>query len=257
MATTTAPPRTSTRQHGYARYALDGCRCYPCCFARSEYVQRRTRLIAYGRWKPWTEIGPARVHLQTLMALGYGYRTIALLTGLSVKTVRDVAAGRRHDASRHHPRMQRIRSTTAAAILAVPLDHGHLPDGALVDADLTWSRIRALIAAGYSRAWIARAAGLGPQLRLEPDRVTARNARRIERVYRDVGVRPGPSTRARNEGRRNGWPTPFDLDDEPAPARPAPPAAGRRRPWSVRIAPTTLDEPEDQPRRPRRPTVTT
>ena len=62
MANTAPKTQTCTRLHGYARYKLDACRCYECAWANSVYTERRTRLIAYGRWKPWTRIGLARLY---------------------------------------------------------------------------------------------------------------------------------------------------------------------------------------------------
>ncbi|HEX5200913.1 MAG TPA: hypothetical protein VFW27_13360 [Actinoplanes sp.] len=67
---------TSSRPHGYARYKLDGCRCYVCGWARSTYEQNRQKQIIAGTWKPWVQAGPARAHLVKLKAAGVGERRV-------------------------------------------------------------------------------------------------------------------------------------------------------------------------------------
>lgn len=224
------------RPHGYARYRLDGCRCYTCGWARAEYDDHRNRQIAYGRWQPFTDLELVTEHLAVLNAIGFGDRAVAALAGLSRKTIRDIRAGVRHDPGRGNPQLGKIRTATAAAILAVPIDTDQASDGASISASRTWDRIHALIAAGYPRTWIAQQAGLGRSLQLRHDRITAGNARKIETLYRRVGDTPGHSQRARNEGRRNGWLTPFERaadgwdDDSPAPE-----ATPHRRPWQARL----------------------
>lgn len=200
-----------SRAHGYARYRLDGCRCYMCSFAVSEYEARRQRLIAYGRWQPFVPIETAREQVLTLAELGYGQRRIAELAGLSRHTIRDLAAGARQDPGRGNPPLTKIRASTAAAVLAVPLDPTRAAPGALVDAGMTWERIHALIALGYPRAWIAAQLGLKSRaLQLGRERVTAAHAAAVLELYHRVGDRLGPSAKARDEGRRNGWAIPFE-----------------------------------------------
>jgi hypothetical protein len=202
-----------SRPHGYARYRLDGCRCYTCGFARSEYDQRRDRLIAYGRWQPFTPISQTQAHIAELAALGYGHRRIAQLAALNRKIVRDIAHGFRHDPGRGNPPLTKIRTETATAILAVPLDAASVAAGQVVCAGATWERIHALIALGYTRAWIAQQiGGQRPALQLDRRRVTAANERAVAELYERIGDTPGPSERARTEGRRRGWLTPFQLE---------------------------------------------
>ena len=172
-----------TRPHGYARYRLDGCRCYVCGFASSEYNQRREARIRVGTWQPYVDTCPARQHIARLSALGYGDRSIAALAGLTRKSVRDLRSGTRHDPVRGNPPLTRVRTETAAAILAIPLAQDQLPDGALVDAEQTWTLIDALVRRGWSKAKIAREAGLGRTVHLGRSAVTARNARRIEALH--------------------------------------------------------------------------
>lgn len=201
-----------TREHGYARYRLDGCRCYTCGYARSEYDQRRDRLIAYGRWQPFVAIAETQHRIGDLRAIGFGDRSIALLAGLNRKVVRDVRTGVRHDPSRGNPPLTKIRTETAAAIAAIPYDPLAAPEGAYIDATMTWTRIHALIRAGYPRGWIAQAIGRQrPALQLRRERVTVANARAIRDLVNRVGERPGPSARARTEGEAHDWPLITDL----------------------------------------------
>lgn len=180
-----------TRDHGYARYRLDGCRCYTCGFARSEYDDRRTRLIAYGRWEPFVDPAEARDHIEKLRGLGYGARRIAVLAGVQRKAVLDIAAGYRHDSTRGNPPLTKIRKETAAAILAVPLDAGHVAPGAYVDAAETWRLIADLLEHGLSKAEIAYRLGFKSRaLQLGTERVTGRNARAVKELHeRTFGTR--------------------------------------------------------------------
>lgn len=209
----------SKRDHGYARYRLDGCRCYVCGFARAEYDDRRNLLIAAGRWHPFVPLEETQHLIEDLRAVGLGDRQIALLAGLNRKVVRDIRRGFRADPSRGNPPMTKVRSETAAAIRAIPFTGMLAADGATVDATLTWERVHALIRSGYPRTWIARHLGSTaktPALQLASDRVSAANARAVRDLLHQVGPRLGPSARARREGELNGWPTVADLlDDEP------------------------------------------
>lgn len=180
-----------TRPHGYARYRLDGCRCYICGYARSEYDTHRERQIAYGRWHPFADLALVQEHIAVLRVIGYGDRQIATLAGLNRKAVRDIRTGIRHDPGRGNPALTKIRTTTAAAILAIPTTQDQAADHACVDATLTWSRIDDLLELGYTKTWIAQSAGLGRSIQLGRHRVTARNARRIHQLHAETtGPRP-------------------------------------------------------------------
>lgn len=176
------------RPHGYARYRLDGCRCYVCGLARSRYDERRTKMMTAGTWRPFQALGPVRAHVLALKELGLGDRQIARLADVDRKLVRDVAAGFRHDPQRGNPAMTKVRTETAVRLLAVPLDPLVGSDGGLVDATRTWHLITELQEAGWSKAAIARK-GLGcanGALQLSQGKITARNARAIAALHRRV-----------------------------------------------------------------------
>ena len=186
------------RPHGYSRYRLDGCRCPVCGFAVSEYELNRQNLIAAGTWHPFTETGPARRHIEKLRGLGYGDRSIAVLAETTRKVIRDIRTGIRHDPGRGNPPLTKIRTETAAAILAVPLGTDDLPDGARVDAAPTWALIDDLLRRGWTRAAIARESGLGRSIQLGRVTVTARSFRRIEALH-DRATRRGLDVEALEE----------------------------------------------------------
>ncbi|GAW50594.1 MULTISPECIES: hypothetical protein [unclassified Nocardioides] len=206
------------RDHGYARYRLDGCRCYTCSWARAQYDDRRNMLILSGNWQPFVPIEETQHRIADLKALGLGDRSIARLAGLQRKTIRDITDGIRHDGTRGNRPLTKIRAETAAAIAAIAFDPLLAPGETRIDATLTWDRIHALIRAGYTRTWIARELGSTsktPALQLDEQRISANNARAVRDLVLRVGIKPGPSARARREGEANDWP----LIDDFLPAR--------------------------------------
>lgn len=183
------------RDHGYARYRLDGCRCYVCALACSDYNTRRNRLIAYGQWEPFVPIEETRFRVQNLADIGFGDRSIAALAGLGRSVVRNIRLGYRSDPARGNPTLTKIRKDTAAAIAAIPFDPMAAPDGAYIDGAKTWERIGYLLEAGYTRGWIALQIGRKtPALQLGKGKVTVRAARQIqalcERTLGDTDFEP-------------------------------------------------------------------
>jgi len=203
-----------TRPHGYARYRLDGCRCYTCAYARSEYDTRRTRLIAYGRWQPFVPIAETQHRIGDLNAIGYGDRAIAHLADLHRKTVRDIRTGIRHDPGRGNPPITKIRTTTAAAIAAIPYTQLGAPDGAHVDATLTWQRIHDLLDAGHTKVWITEQLGNQRSLQLGQHRVTAAHARAIAQLHA-TEFGPRNPDRPRRNGIRSASQILHDLEQNP------------------------------------------
>lgn len=185
------------RDHGYARYRLDGCRCYTCGWARAEYDDRRNRLMAEGSWEPFVDIEETRFRVFSLADLGMGDRSIAELAGLGRKVIRDIRLGYRADPSRGNPTLTKIRRETAAAILAIPYDPLGAKDGVLVDSTRTWQRVDALLEAGYSQRWVARGIGsqaVDPALQIRRGHpVTARNARAVRDLFDRVAMQAGPN----------------------------------------------------------------
>lgn len=214
---------SAERPHGYARYKLDGCRCYTCAAAASEYNIRRERAIAYGRWHPFVAAQPVRDHINTLRACGMGLRAIATAAGVDRKRLQAITNGR---PERGTPPQQRVRPEIAAAILAVEPTLDVLPGGTVIDASGTRRRIQALVAIGWSQSKIAARLGWTPanlSALLRRDRTIAATARAVRDLYEELWDQAPPedthrdkiaAARARNHATKCGWLPPAAWDDD-------------------------------------------
>jgi hypothetical protein len=213
---------TTERPHGYARYKLDGCRCYVCGFAVSQYNDQRERSIAYGTWQPFVDAEPVRAHLKTLSEAGIGRRRVTELTGVSGSTLKKILYGR--PGAGCAP-TARIRPEIAAKILAVGPSPDALAGHALVDATGTLRRLQAMIRRGWPQLHLAARLGMTPQnfsTMLGFNQVTAAKARAVRDLYQrlqnadptDHGVSAHSRVRAANYGTAHGWPLPAMWDDD-------------------------------------------
>lgn len=206
-------------RHGtYVGYRIHGCRCYPCARARSAYEERRNRLIAYGRWQPFTDAAPVREHVLRLMAAGIGRRRIEKLSGVTGSVVCNLLYGKAGRAP-----TRRIRPQAAAALLALQAERTALADHQLVDATGFHRRMRALVAVGFSRAFLARRFGRTTANFTRPtDKVTVATDRRAREIYDELwnqdpfkhGMTAQAVSRARNLAAASGWAAPQAWDDE-------------------------------------------
>jgi transcriptional regulator with XRE-family HTH domain len=208
------------RPHGYARYRLDGCRCYVCAGAVSAYDQARARAIAYGTWRPWTDAAPVRAHVHQLQHAGLGTRSIATAAGIPRQVVQYLLTGKPG-----RPAPSKIRPATAAAILAVDLTLDRLPPNTRVDATGARRRVQALARVGWPAARVAERAGMtrgNLAAALRGDRVTVCTARRIRDAYDALwdadpiagGVPAHMVERTRQRARTAGWAPPAAWDDD-------------------------------------------
>ncbi|HEX6938422.1 MAG TPA: hypothetical protein VF158_03355 [Longimicrobiales bacterium] len=215
-ATTPAGPRP----HGYARYKLDGCRCYTCALAVSEYNANRARAIAYGTWQPFVDAAPVRAHIEHLRECGIGLRRLAELTGLHRSLLSAITNGRSGK-----PPASKIRPQTAERILAVEPTLDNIAPKTHVDASGARRRIHALVAIGWPFAQLAHRLGMtGGNLAymIARQRITAVKARAIRDLYERLwdadptahGVTEQAATRARDTARARGWPPPAGWDDD-------------------------------------------
>ena len=160
-----------------AKYIGAHCRCMLCRAANSRYQTERERLKKEGKGNPLVSAASARRHILSLSGLGVGRRAIADACDLRADTIHRI----RTRAKKH------IRKSTERAILSVTKDA--VADRALIPASPTWWRIRVLLHEGFSRRELARRLGSKakvPALQLRTTRITARNANKVEKLYRIV-----------------------------------------------------------------------
>jgi hypothetical protein len=210
------------RPHGYARYKLDGCRCYTCCFAVSEYNAARDRAIAYGTWQPWTDAAPVREHLLRLRECGLGTRRVAELADIDRKRLQAILTGR---PERGTGPQAKCRPALTIAVLAIEPTLDNLAPSALISSVGTLRRLQALIAIGWPQAQLAARLGQTAanfSALMRRNTVTVRLTRAVRRLYDALwdadplahGVTAQAVSRARNAAAAAGWPPPAAWDDE-------------------------------------------
>jgi len=212
----------NTRPHGYARYRLDGCRCYTCAFARSQYDENRTKAITAGTWQPYVDAEPVRVHIQHLQSCGMGLRAIAKAAGVDRKRLQAVLHGR---PERGTGPQERVRPELAAAVLAVEPTLENLAPSTLINPAGTRRRIHALVAAGWPQQHLAARLGMTPSnfgAMLQCEHVLVRRALAVRALYDQLwranplehGATPAGVTRARRHAAANGWAPVGAWDDD-------------------------------------------
>jgi transcriptional regulator with XRE-family HTH domain len=106
---------------------------------------------------------------------GVGRRALAAASDVQATTISKIKSGERTT----------IRKRTEDRILGI--DDFAVSDAALVAATPTWRQIRALVAEGFSKAELARRLGYSnSSLRFGKQLILARNAARVDRLYRMV-----------------------------------------------------------------------
>jgi len=162
----------------------EGCTCERCRAARRTYNRRRAQAIACPdeAWLPYVSAEPARAHLVKLGRAGVGLKAVARLSGVSNGSLTKIVYGQ---PAKGRPPSRRIRPQTLARILAVRVPGAG--GGGRVEAGPTWALVEELVAAGYTRAFLARALGsrsAAPRLQLGRDTVRAGTARAVEDLHR-------------------------------------------------------------------------
>lgn len=121
---------------------------------RNEYARTRNRLLAYGRWDPWTEAQPVRDHIAHLADAGIGWMRAAEIAGLPSATVSHWLYG--HNG---WPPPKQIHADKAAKMLAVKACPESLADRALTDPTVTVRQIQTLAADGFPIKYVAERLG--------------------------------------------------------------------------------------------------
>lgn len=213
----------SAREHGtYVKYKLDACRCYPCCFADSEYRRNRERAIAYGTWQPYVDAEPVRVHVRSLMQFGIGWKRIAALSGVPTGVLTKLLYGH---PQRNMPPSKQMRPKNAAALLAVEPILKNLGAATAIDGTGTRRRLQALVANGWPQAQLANRLGMLPGNFggvLTREQVTVKTARAVTAIYdelwradpADQGVHLQGISRARNQAKASQWAPVGAWDDD-------------------------------------------
>lgn len=146
---------------GYRRHRNRGEQACQACLAASSRQSRRYQLNReLGRTNSYVDAGPARGHIEKLLALGMSANAIDLAAQVSEGTSTLISRGR---GSR--PRRKRISRNTERAILSVPLRPGprqlaRLSSGSDIDSLGTLRRLQALACLGYTRPRLAIETGL-------------------------------------------------------------------------------------------------
>lgn len=152
---------TTTRQAPHHRNltCVKDYRCQrPECLARNrDYMNRRYRLMAYGRWQPYTDAEPVRRHVRMLMSYGIGLPRIEKLSGTSSGTMAKLMYAQH---TRGRGPSKRVRAHTAARLLAVKPVFDNIAPRSLVDGTGTRRRLQALVAIGWPQMTLARLAGV-------------------------------------------------------------------------------------------------
>jgi hypothetical protein len=166
----------ASRGHGDRLRYMAGCRCAECRQANSRYECARARARKAGDWNGVVSADRARAHIIALGRQGLGHRAIAWGSDVNEGTIWLIRQRKK----------LRIRARTERRILAVTkdaaADHAIIPAGPRV-----WKRIRQLLAEGYTKEQIAKQLGYArPYFQFGKQRVTVRNAFRVERLYHQL-----------------------------------------------------------------------
>ena len=125
----------------------------------ADYLRRRYREKAYGRWNPWADAAPVRDHVRALHdATGADYRQIAAAAGLGTHRVGHLLHGNPSDGK---PPARKIRRDAAQRLLALTGAELRPNPRALVPAAGSRHRLRALVATGRPASALTAELGMG------------------------------------------------------------------------------------------------
>lgn len=235
MSQATLPRRLP--DHGTLhRRKIHGCGCSACRKCENDYMTRRTRLMAYGRWQPFVDADPVRAHVRMLMSYGIGWQRVAALAGVSSGCVSRILYS---DGSRNRGPSKRVRVATADKLLAVRPSFEHLASSTRVDGTGTRRRLRALVAVGWPQLEIGAQLGIDRRAcwhLLHRDQVEAATVRAVRDLYdrlwnvapATAGIPPLSIARALAVAARHRWAPPGAWDDDTIDSPAATPDLGER-----------------------------
>jgi hypothetical protein len=165
----------ASRSHGDRLCYMAGCRCVPCRAANSRYETERAAARKAGDWNGLVPADKARRHILKLSKANVGRRALSDVTGTAQSIIAAIRSGKK----------QQIRKRTETRILAVT--PAAVSGGAIVPAARTWKLINRLLSEGFTKGEIAQLLGRKTRnLQIRKDRVTAKTAAAIERLYQRI-----------------------------------------------------------------------
>ena len=196
--------------------------CHRC------YENHRNRQKLYGRWESSrVPAEPIRQHVQALRAAGVGSRRVEELSGVSRSVIQALMNGRSIYGKQPS---KTISAENAQRLLAVEANPAA---GCPVDTTGTTRRLQALVAIGYTQADIAARVGITPANATEMFRgnrsVLLSTAIKVQGIYEELSMRPGPSGAARQRAKKLGWVPPLAWDDDTIDNPQAKPDLGEKR----------------------------
>jgi len=196
--------------------------CHRC------YENHRTRQKLYGRWESSrVPAEPIRQHIQALRAAGVGSRRVEQLSGVSRSVIQALMNGRSIYGNQPS---KTISAENAQRLLAVEVKPAA---GCPVDITGTTRRLQALVAIGYTQADLAARVGITAANATELFRgnrsVLLSTAIKVQGIYEELSMRPGPSDAARQRAKKLRWAPPLAWDDDTIDNPEAKPDLGERR----------------------------
>lgn len=198
---------------------LRGCREKPCLAVSTRYSKRLRLEHQRGQYR-MTDAGPARQHIERLVAAGWTQVQVSEASGVPSANIHKLYVGPQ----------DKTANWRADAILAVEI--GPPPaDASIVDATGSRRRLQALRVLGHRRYDLAARLGTTPD-RIKhitsgsTRRVSTAEAAGIAQLYRNLSTVRGPSKQTASIARNKGWHGPLAWDDIDDPK--ARPLAGGR-----------------------------
>jgi hypothetical protein len=210
-------------EHGsLSRARAHRCKCPLCAARTNEYHRTRARLIAYGRWQPYTDAEPVRQHIHMLRSYGIGVPRIRKLSGASGGSITKLVYG-----GDGRPPSRQVRTLTADRITAIRPVLEAVGPSALVDGTGTRRRLRALVAVGWPQLDLGRALGMdkksiNEQVNAVKLTTYASTARSVRTLYDELwnvdptarGINARWIREARARAARRCWAPPAAWDDD-------------------------------------------
>jgi hypothetical protein len=163
------------KPHGVRMRYMAGCRCDACRRANTAYESQRARARKTGDWNGIVPAAEARAHMLKLRRQGVGLQTVQACTDIAGTVLQEVVSGKK----------TRIRARTARLILLVT--KAQAADHALISASRSRHLIARLLEEEHAEAFLAKRLGYATgRLQFTADKITVRNAARIERLYKEL-----------------------------------------------------------------------